>query len=206
MIKWLKVLHKKSIKEHVIPIYVKKDILWWYRFLPIYNGISMMLYEQWSIPDEIFSSDACLDGCGGFWKGNIFHTPFPSSFVKEKFNINILEMMSIILCLKLWGKSFKGKRIQIFCDNMAVCQVINSGKAKCEILQNGLREIAFLTAFYECEIRTVYLESKANRISDHLSRWDLNNVHKDLFFELTKQFILTEHIVSESYFDFINTW
>ena len=69
--------------------------------------------------------------------------------MNKKFNINLLEMMSIILCLKLLGKSCTGKRIQIFCDNMAVCQVINSGEAKCEILHNGLREIAFLTAFYE---------------------------------------------------------
>ena len=87
---------------------------------------------------------------------------------------NSIEMMSIILCQKLWGKSFKGKRIKIFCENMAVCQVINSCNAKCEILQNGSRGNSILTAFYECEIRTVCLESKANRISDHLSRRNLN--------------------------------
>lgn len=206
MIKWLKVLYKENSKQHVIPDYVKKDILWWYRFLPTYNGISMMLYEQWSEPDEIFSSDACLDGCGGFWNGNYFHVSFPVSYVRQKFNINTLEMMSVIICLKLWGKEFRGKRIQVFCDNMAVCQVVNSGKAKCEMLQNGLREIAFLAATYECEIRTVHLESKDNRISDQLSRWNLHYSHKEMFFDLTKEYNLTEYKVSDDLFELLNKW
>lgn len=83
MLKWLKILYKESDSYHSIPVYVKKDILWWFRFLPLYNGISMMLYEEWSCPDEIFSSDACLSGCGGFWKGKFFHSKFPANLVRE---------------------------------------------------------------------------------------------------------------------------
>ena len=45
---WLKVLYKGSQTQHLIPIYAKKDILWWHRFLPLYNGVSMMLTEEWS--------------------------------------------------------------------------------------------------------------------------------------------------------------
>ena len=32
---WLKVLYKDSQTQHLIPIYVKKDLLWWHRFLPL---------------------------------------------------------------------------------------------------------------------------------------------------------------------------
>ena len=39
---------------HIIPSYVKKDILWWHNFLPYYNGVSMMLYEKWCFPDSVF--------------------------------------------------------------------------------------------------------------------------------------------------------
>ncbi len=49
-----------------IPTSVKTDLLWWYRFLPIYSGVSMMAMEEWSRPDEVFSTDACLVGCGGW--------------------------------------------------------------------------------------------------------------------------------------------
>ena len=97
---------------------------------------------------------------------------FPESILQRKYHITILEMLSVIICQRLWKLYFRGKRIQVFCDNMAVCTVINSGRSRCEILQNCLRELTFLAAIVECEIRAVYLDSKSNRISDHLSRWD----------------------------------
>ena len=106
----------------------------------------MMIYEDWCQPDSIFSSDSCLSGCGGFWQGHYFHPVFPDFIQNRKFNINVLEMLSIIICLKVWGKCYKGKRIQIFCDNESICQVISSDKASCELLQSGLREIAFFSA------------------------------------------------------------
>ena len=44
---------------------IKRDIYWWFRFLPKYNGMSMIVSEEWSVPDGVISTDACLSGCGG---------------------------------------------------------------------------------------------------------------------------------------------
>ena len=206
LIRWLKVLYKEDKCEHLIPEYVKKDILWWYRFLPTYNGVSMMMYEQWLNPDELFFSDACLVGCGGFWQGRYFHKLFPDKIKRKNFNINVLEMIAIIICLKIWGNHFRGKRIQIFCDNFAICQVISSGKAKCENLQDGLREIAFLAATMEFEIRTVHIESKMNLLADKLSRWDLDVRYKEEFFEAAKKYKLQEFEIGDEMFAFGNNW
>ena len=49
--------YKENCKEHYIPEYVKKDLLWWDTVLPLYNGIFMMIMEEWSEPDEMFSCD-----------------------------------------------------------------------------------------------------------------------------------------------------
>ena len=76
MIQWLKVLYNEDKRLHLIPNVVKNDILWWNTFLPRYNGIYMMLYEEWCNPDERFSSDACLTGCGGFSNGFFFSFRF----------------------------------------------------------------------------------------------------------------------------------
>ena len=184
LIRWLKVLYKEDICDHIIPDYVKKDILWWYSFLRTYNGISMMSYEHWLEPNEMFFSDSCLIGCGWFWQGRYFHALFPKRIQRKKNHINFLEMMAIIICLKVWGKSFKGKRIQIFCDNFAVFQVLSSGKAKCQYLQSDLREVVFLAATMEFEIRTIHIESKSNSFADHLSRWYLDSSHKESFFSI----------------------
>lgn len=206
MLQWLKSLYKLPDGDHVIPNYVKKDLLWWDKFLHIYNGVSMMMTEEWSKPDEIFSSDSCLTACGGFWQGNYFHVQFPEKIKSKHYHINILEMLSIIICLRLWVCHFHGKRIKVFCDNSAVVTVINSGRTKCELLQSCLREIAFLSAVNECEIRAVWLDTKCNRLADHLSRWDSDKTHRDQFFELTSSYNLIEHKVEDILFEFINTW
>lgn len=138
--------------------------------------------------------------------GSYFHAKFPHEVISKNYNINILEILSIIICVKLWGFSFKGKRIQIFCDNYAVCTVINSGKSKCEILQTCLRELAFLSAIYECQLRAVYLDTKSNRIADVLSRWYNGEMYRKQFFELTNNFTLLEYTVSEELFQFLNKW
>ena len=102
MLKWLKLLYKDHTpnQQVVVPDYVKKDVLWWHKFLPQYNGVSLKLYEEWSNPDEICSSDACLHSCGGFSSGKFFHSIFPESFKAKKYSITILEMFAIIICLK----------------------------------------------------------------------------------------------------------
>ena len=206
MLKWLKVLYSKDLQKYHIPPYVKKDILWWYKFLPTYNGVSMMLYEEWCEPDEIFSSDSCLEGCGGFWHGMFFHTPFPEHFKQSGYSINILEFYSIIICLKLWGQYFRQKRIQVFCDNLPVVMVINTGKSNCEMLQMCLREMAYEAAINQFEIRAVHLESSENRVADQLSRWDLSESHRQQFFDMTHDLQLTECAVSEELFKFMHTW
>ena len=59
LLNWLRDVYDQSSNISV-PTLVQKDIKWWLSFLTLYNGISMMFYEEWSRPDEIFSSDACL--------------------------------------------------------------------------------------------------------------------------------------------------
>ena len=39
-----------------------RDILWWLRFICVYNGISIIPTSAWSSLDAIFATDACLSG------------------------------------------------------------------------------------------------------------------------------------------------
>ena len=160
LLQWLKILNKnQSSREQIqIPEYVKMDILWWHTFLPYYNGVSIMLYEEWSYPDEICSRDSCLKGCGGLWSRNYFHTSFPDHFYEQKYSITILEMFVVIICLKLWGSDFKGKRIKMFCNNLSVCHCINTGKAKNMLLQQCLREVCSIAAVNAFQVRMVHLK------------------------------------------------
>ena len=115
-------------------------------------------------------------------------------------------MFAIIVCLKLWGKFFKGKIIQIYCDNESVCFCLHTRKSHNEILQGCLREVAFLAAIFEFQIRAVHLSTDCNRLADSLSRYDISQKHRDQFFELTKGFVLEECVVSHCMFNFENSW
>ena len=206
LLKWLRSIYGSSEFFHVIPDYVRKDLMWWNRFLPLYNGISLLEFENWSEPDAICSSDSCLTGCGGFWKGCYFHREFPDNILDKKFHISVLEMLAIIILLRLWGHYFKGQRIVIFCDNLSVCQILSSGKSKSEPLQDCLREICYLAACNQFEIKTQHLASDENRISDILSRWHLDKSKEREFKKLTEGYNLHEFEVSENLFEFINDW
>ena len=120
-----------------------------------------------------------------------------------KLHITALEILSMVLCLKLWGRFFKGQRILVLCDNQAVSQVICSGKSSSLFLQHALREICFLASVYEFQLKGQFIEGSSKNIADILSRWHL---HSERFLELTGDFNLCEHSVDEEMFDFIHDW
>ena len=203
MLNWLRSIYHSSNIQHLIPYEVRKDLQWWHKFLPIYNGVSLMEYDEWSV---VFSSDRCLTGCGGFWNGNYFHVQFPPHILQMKLHITALEILSVVLCLKLWGSFFKGQRILVLCDNQAVSQLICSGKSRSVFLQNALREICFLVAVNEFQLKGQFIEGSSNILSDILSRWHLHSDSRDRFLEMTDDYDLHEHKVPAEMFSFIIDW
>ena len=87
-----------------------------------------------------------------------------------------------------------------------MCQVINSGKTRCEFLQQSLKEICFPAAINQFGIRAQFLEGSANRLVDVLSRWNLNRSNEHIFIELTGGFTLQEYFVPVEFFEFVNLW
>jgi hypothetical protein len=64
---WLKTFGGQNVSKK-IPKYVKLDLVWWSKFLIIYNGVSVMFLQDFSTPDCILSCDSTLAGCGGLWR------------------------------------------------------------------------------------------------------------------------------------------
>ena len=183
-----------------------QDVYWWQQFAPTYNGISLMPLTDWSEPDEIVACDACLDGCGGFNQKEYFHCRFPAFVETQEQHINALELLALIVALKLWGRAWKGSRIKLKCDNSTAVTVLNTGRTKDPFLQACLREVCFLAATCECEIRAVHISGRSNRIPDLLSRWHRSDWYKAEFHRLTANMSLCERVVPVSYFRFSHKW
>jgi hypothetical protein len=193
-------------QETVIPDSVRKDIFWWYEFLPLYNGVSMMALEEWSEPDSVFSSDACLTVCGAFAEGRYFHLSFPLSVSVQTLHITQLEMLTVVVATKMWCRHWKGKRIRVYCDNYASVLVINSGKTRDLYLQSCLREHCFVAAVNEFEIRAVHIAGVDNRLCDLLSRWDTDVYYREAFYTLSCGQDWVETTVPIDYFMFSHAW
>ena len=113
-----------------VPLDFLKDARWWRIYIARYNGISMMPLANWSAPDCVFSCDACLSGCGGWSGQEYFHASFPRCILEQNLHINALELLTIVICIKVWGDSWTSKRILVYCDNEASVTVLNSGKRR----------------------------------------------------------------------------
>ena len=108
----------------------RKDLVWWRRFLREYNGVSMINIAKWTSSDAVFSTDACLAGCGGVCDDQYFHGVFPPFISEQNLDISSLELLTIVVALKLWGARWTGLRITVRCDNEAAVTVVNTGRCR----------------------------------------------------------------------------
>ena len=188
-----------------IPVQAQKDVAWWLKFMPLYNGVSMIPWEDWCEPDAVVSSDACLEGCGAWVEGQYFHSQFPDFIIVRSLCINSLELLAIVVACKLWGATWRGMRIRVLCDNMTSVQVLNSGASRDEFLQECLREICFLAALHEFEIRAQHIAGVDNRVADLCSRLHLSD-HKQMFDKCNALWGLHRQSVTPELFQFSHLW
>ena len=126
LLNWLRKIHS-SEGPQIIPLETKKDLLWWHNFLPLYNGVPMMDLQDWSNADQFLSCDSCLQGAGAWFDGKYFHCKFPSFILSQNLHINALELLTVVVALKLWGKFLSGRKIVINCNNSGWCSMLNRG-------------------------------------------------------------------------------
>ena len=186
----------------------RKDLMWWKEFLPHYNGVSMMALENWSLPDEVFATDACLSGCGGWFceRQEFFHTEFPEALVRKDLSINALELLTVVVAAKIWGRHWKGKRIVVHCDNEVSVTVMNTGRSHNAFLQSCLRELEFTAAKHEFEVRGNHIPGIENRIPDALSRWHLGESQSEHFWRYVNGLQVREVYVYKGMFEFMHDW
>ena len=183
----------------------KKDLLWWEKFLPTYNGVSMMWMEQRLTPNSVIASDACLQGAGAiFWGKGYFRLKFPPEWQNK--NIAYLEMLAIVVSLKVWGDELKGSRIVLNCDNESCCHVINHGRSKDLFLQAAMREIVYLLATFQVELKVTHILSDQNQVPDWLSRWPLGGEVRRKFKDFARGRGLKRYRPSAAHLQFVHEW
>ena len=147
----------------------RKDFLWWSTFLPVFNGVELL------VPQTVYCSvlgDATLNGGGG-WnekEKEFFSRPFPLHLKSHKIYIHVKEFLVSIISIKLWGHLWEGKRVAIYCDNEAVVKTMVYQKPKDPELQRCLREILFYVCKFRFQPIFLRITTDDNEIADYISR------------------------------------
>ena len=128
-----------------------------------FDGITIMPPMRWDAPDAIFSTDSCLDRCGGWSNGEAFTVNFPGWMNKdENIHINEKELMGFIIAIKLWSDKIRNRNVLAYCDNMVSVEVINSGAARNKFTQACLREFVYITAKLNAMVKVVFWPGAEN--------------------------------------------
>ena len=115
-------------------------------------------------------------------------------------------MLTIVVALKLWGHMLVNKKVVINCDNMVSVRMLNTGASRNSFLQSCLREICYIAALNNFDIKSQHISGCDNRITDTLSRWDLHDKFRRDFKQLTSDLEVIEDFVSDEFFLFSHVW
>ena len=144
----------------------KRDLRWFQRFLTQYNGIS---FFDHTCVDGVLELDACLTGLGGRWGSFVYHLPVAKHF--QNLAILHIEMINILVAIRIFAGHWHRKHILVRCDNMAVVQVLSSGKTKDPFLAMCARNVWLTAALADIDLEYRHIAGRSNETADLLSRW-----------------------------------
>ena len=161
-------LLRKNVHTNFIKLDTEfhRDLKWFNTFLLQFYGITF--YDNAPTQATVFL-DASLQGLGGIFQDMVYTLPLPRGF--RGYSIVHLEILNIVVALKLWAPLWKDQTINIRCDNMAVVEVLNTGRAKDAILVTCARNIWLLASIYNVHMVINHIPGVFNIIADLLSRW-----------------------------------
>ena len=145
-----------------------KDLAWFLVFLRQFNGITYI--KKPDIPyNHTLHVDTCLPGLAGVWNNQVYATPIFDIYGIE-FKIVHLEMLNLLIALKLWAHEWSHSVVKFFCDNLAVVQVVRTGKTRDNMLSLCLRNIWLITATHAIDLHIEHIQGRSNKIAALLSR------------------------------------
>ena len=153
--------HKLTISEDM-----RLDILWWYTYIREFNGVGFIINP--SSVSHSYAGDACLLGGGGYHGAQYWSRSFPLTMKGKP--IHELEYWVLLISIRIWGPSWTGTTVELFCDNTAVVDVCNMQKPSNPEMAKFLREFLLLVVKYKFVPIVKKISTSDNWIADFVSR------------------------------------
>ncbi len=154
----------------------RADVEWWVRHCELWNGVSMMSAVKKDHPDLTHTSDASGNwGCGAYCGPRWFMVKCVEPIAS--LHITVKELAPIVVAAAVWGDSWRGKTVRVYCDNSAVVSIVNRGTTKNQEAMHLIRCLAFIRARFEFHIHALHIKGGENTLADALSRNNLKLFH-----------------------------
>ena len=146
----------------------QEDITWWRNFLHHFNGTAAC-----TVPAAITDVhvDACNSGSGvafgNDWQYVNWRCDWPAA---ANLHINHKETLSFLIAARRWAHIWSNHRIIIYTDSMTAMSIINKGTSRNKLVMAALRELFWLSAIFNFEIKAAFIPGSSNTLSDTISR------------------------------------
>ena len=119
--------------------------------------------------------------------------------IEENPCIEFLELFAVTVSVQLWLHTVKNRTIRLYCDNDAVVKMLRKSSSSCKKCMILIRKITLLCLEYNVKIKAKHVGTKANAISDALSRGQMNRFRRQLRKHKKTVNPLPDHIPQELY-------
>ena len=155
---------------------IKDDIVWWQRFLLLFNGKAII---PMTTSFSGVYTDACNSGAGAHWGEDWYYCNWERDWpLVADWHINDKEILAVVLAAHIWGSRWANRCIYVFSDNMTTVSNINKGTSKNKVIMHYLRYLFWVSARFNFRLRARHIKGINNRHADLISR--LGEVNKDL--------------------------
>ena len=152
----------------------KADLRWLNRFLPEYNGVSILQKEQ---PIRSIEADSCMIGGGAASGDKCYMYKYIPPLLGEM-HISQLEAVNCVAAIRAFISSAdRGNTVEVKCDNMAAVSTYTSGHGRDEILLACARAIWWHMAATDTTIVFTHTPGILMGTADTLSRAFLSDTH-----------------------------
>ena len=156
----------------------KLDLKVWKHFLNHYNGVSILARSHWIASPKLHLQ---TDAAGACRYAAVLGSRWVCGAWPEEWRdvpIALKELYPICLAMELWGEGLANKCIQFWCDNEAVCFVINKRSSRDLCMMQLLRRMVVTTMSNNIMFRCRHVRSADNGLADALSRFQFERARE----------------------------
>ena len=138
-------------------------------------GVEEAVYYFTDSSDSGFGGHTETDYFWGLWKGAEVvcpHAVNPPTTEDYDSHINVTELWPVVRGLHRWCHEWRDKIVWVVTDNTQVQACVNTGRSINSYSMCWLREIFWVTSFFNIHLRAARISSGDNFIADALSRLD----------------------------------